>query len=168
MWVWAGWVIRPTLGAAFSLVHNFLARQPTPSRLAAWRTHFTRPESQGRPFHKTLSHVGQSFVVFEWCFVHAKQAIEQPKKAHNSYRLLKNIAGFGAQPDRLEAALQLLRAILAKPSDELRWSIQFKELAPVISLGLASGNPKIKRAAEECLNSILNLGCSDFLNLGKE
>lgn len=70
-------------------------------------------------------------------------------------------------PDRLEAMLQLLRLLLQKPSDELRWSIQFKDLAPVISLGLASDNLDIRRLAEGCKNLLLLMGFSDFLNLGK-
>ena len=68
-------------------------------------------------------------------------------------------------PNRLEYMLDLFKALLKKPSDELRWSIQFKDVAPTISLGLASDKPKIKKLAEECKNLLLLMGFSDFLNL---
>ncbi len=100
---------------------------------------------------------------FEWRFTHSKQAIERLKKAPNSYRLLKTICEFGAMPVRLDAMLQLLCALLKKPSDELRWSIQFKDIAPLISQGLASSSSK--RLAEECRDLLLKMGFSNFLNL---
>jgi hypothetical protein len=82
-----------------------------------------------------------------------------------AYHLLKAITEYGIVPDRLEPMLDLFKTVLKKPSDELRWSIQFKDLAPVISLGLASDKPSTKKFAEECKNGLLNMGFSDFLNL---
>ena len=105
---------------------------------------------------------------FEWRFTHAKQAIGRLKKAPRSYRLLKAITEFGVLPIRLEAMLQLFRALLQKPSDELRWAIQFKDIAPVISLGFASDNPNIRQLTEECRDLLLRMGLTDFLNLGNE
>ena len=106
---------------------------------------------------------------FEWRFTHAKQAIERLKKAPRSpYHLLKAISEFGIMPSRLNAMLEIFRALLKRQSDELRWSIQFKDVAPVISLGLANGNPTTKQLAEECRDLLLRIGFSDFLNLGKE
>jgi hypothetical protein len=102
---------------------------------------------------------------FEWRAEHAMKAIARLKRAPGSYHLLKAIPEFGVMPDRLGAMLQLLRALLKKPSEELRWSIQFKELAPVISLGLASVDSDVKRLAEECRDLLLKMGFSDFLNL---
>ena len=55
-----------------------------------------------------------------------------------------------------------------RPSDALRWSIQFKDLAPVVSLGLASENPKAKNLAKECKDLLLPMGLSEFLALGGE
>ncbi len=69
-------------------------------------------------------------------------------------------------PDRLESMLELFKALLKKPSDELRWSIQFKDVAPIISLGLASDKASIKKLAEECKDLLLKMGFSEFLNLG--
>jgi hypothetical protein len=81
---------------------------------------------------------------------------------------LKAITEFGVLQMRLEAMLQLFRALLQKPSDELRWAIQFKDLAPVISLGFASDNPNIRQLTEECRDLLLKMGLTDFLNLGNE
>ena len=105
---------------------------------------------------------------FEWRLTHAKLALERLKKAPQTYRLLKAITAFSVLPGRLEAMLELFRVLLKRPSDELRWSIQFKELAPVISLGLASENPNAKKLAKECKDLLLKMGFSDFLNLGNE
>lgn len=105
---------------------------------------------------------------FEWRFRHAKSSLERLKKAPRAYQLLKAISEFGAMPDRLESMLELLRSLLKRPSDELRWSIQFKDLAPVVSLGLASDEPSTKKLAEECKELLLRMGFTDFLNLGNE
>jgi hypothetical protein len=64
--------------------------------------------------------------------------------------------------------LELLRLLLKRPSDELRWSIQFKDLAPVISLGLTSDKPNTRKLAKGCKDLLLKTGFSDFLNLGNE
>lgn len=105
---------------------------------------------------------------FDWRFNHAKSALERLKKAPRAYRLLKAITEFSVLPGRLKAMLELLRALLKRQSDELKWSIQFKELAPVVSLGLASDKPTTKKLAEECKDLLLKMGFSDFRNLGNE
>jgi hypothetical protein len=102
---------------------------------------------------------------FEWRFKHAKLSIEQLRKAPRAYRLLKAIADFSNSSDRLESMLELLTALLKRPSDELRWSIQFKDLAPVVSVGVASENPNARKLASECKDLLLKMGFSDFLNL---
>ncbi len=102
---------------------------------------------------------------FEWRFTQAKSSLERLKKAPQAYRLLKAITEFSVLPGRLEPMLELFRTLLKRPSDELRWSIQFKELAPIISLGLASDKPTTKKLAKECKDLLLKMGFSDFLNL---
>jgi hypothetical protein len=105
---------------------------------------------------------------FEWRFKHAKSALKRLKKAPQAYRLIKAITEYSLVPDRLESMLDLFKALLKKPSDELRWSIQFKDLAPVISLGLASDKPSTKKLAGECKDLLLKMGFFDFLNLGND
>jgi len=102
---------------------------------------------------------------FEWRFNHAKSALKRLKKAPQAYRLMKAITEYSLVPDRLESMLDLFKALLKKPSDELRWSIQFKDLAPVISLGLACDKPSTKKLAGECKDLLLKMGFFDFLNL---
>jgi hypothetical protein len=102
---------------------------------------------------------------FEWRFSHAKLVLQQLRKAPRAYRLLEAIGEFSTRPNRLESMLELLKALLQRQSDELRWSIQPKELMPVISLGLASDKPTTKKLAEESKDLLLKMGFSDFLNL---
>jgi len=104
---------------------------------------------------------------FEWRFNHAMQAIGLLEKAPRSYDLLKAISRFGVMPERLEAMLQLLDALLKKKSDELRWWLHFKDLGPVISLGLASGSANTRSLAKACKDVLLKMGFSDFLEVGK-
>ena len=104
---------------------------------------------------------------FEWRFTHAMQAIEKLKKAPHSRRLLQTISDLGGQDDHLGAALQILRAVLAKPSDGLRLSIQFGELGPVIARGLASGDRDTEHYAAESRDLLLKLGFFEFLEIGK-
>lgn len=102
---------------------------------------------------------------FEWRFTHAKLALRRLKRAPRAYRLLETIVEFGKQPDRLEPMLELLKILLLRPSDELRWSIQPEKLKPIISSGLASDKSTTKKLAEECKDLILKMGFSDFLDL---
>src|SRR5438309_10655916 len=60
---------------------------------------------------------------FEWRFNQAKSALELVKKVPQAYRLLKAISEFSLLPGRLEPVLELLRALLKRPTDQLRWSI---------------------------------------------
>jgi len=71
-----------------------------------------------------------------------EQAIVR-EKGRSSNRLMKLLSILAVSPATFRGALKLLRAILGKPSDELRWSIQFKELSPIVSAGLISGNLKL-------------------------
>jgi len=65
----------------------------------------------------------------------------------------------------LREGLQILAALLKKPSDELRWTIQAKELRPIISTGIQSGDTATKNVAEEVQDLLLNLGFFEFLEL---
>jgi hypothetical protein len=105
---------------------------------------------------------------FEWRLSNAKRAIERLKTAPSSYKLLRTLAEMGVQADRLYPALQILVALLRKPSEELRWSIHFKDLSGPMGAGLSSADPKIRKTAEECLDLLLKLGISDFLSLVNE
>jgi hypothetical protein len=61
--------------------------------------------------------------------------------------------------------LELFWALLKLPGDELHWSIQPKEVKPIILSGLASGQSNTVKLAEECRDSLLKLGFYDFLNM---
>jgi hypothetical protein len=100
-----------------------------------------------------------------WRLAHAKSALQRLQKAPQAYRLLKTISAFGAVPNRLEGSLELLRTLLSKPGNEVRWSIQFQDLGPVLSSGFASGSSEIRRLAKECQDMLLKRGFSDFLSL---
>jgi hypothetical protein len=96
------------------------------------------------------------------------KVIAQLGKSPESFHLLETIAEWAVQPERQEAALQLLQALLSRPSDQLRWAIQYKELSPAISLGLTSQNTNIKVLAESCRDLLLKMGFFEFLERGKE
>ena len=103
---------------------------------------------------------------FEWRFNQAKSSIDAMKKAPEAFRLLEVVTEFANKSERLEPMLKLLKALLRRSSDELRWSIQFKNLAPMISSGLSSSAPTTKRLAEECRDMLLRLNFFGFLTLG--
>jgi hypothetical protein len=104
---------------------------------------------------------------FEWRFKYAMAALGHLKKAPQFFQLQESIIAFSEQSDRLDQALQILLAVLIKPSDELRWSIQAKQLSPVLSKGLASPNPSTRQRAEEARDLLLKLGFFEFLNADK-
>jgi hypothetical protein len=95
---------------------------------------------------------------FEWRIANIKNVLDQLPKTPEAIHLFEAIYKYGMQAERLEFILQLLRLMLAKPSDQLRWSIQSEKLRPVISLGLASETPNTKKLAEECKDLLLRNG----------
>lgn len=101
-----------------------------------------------------------------WRVEAVKEALRLLAKVPRSYHLLRAITEFGILPERNEAMLSLLLILLQKPSDELRWSMQFKDLAPVIEKGLASDNPQVRRLAESCKDLLLRMGLNEFLEVG--
>jgi hypothetical protein len=104
---------------------------------------------------------------FPWRFDQAMKAIALLPQAPRSHYLLESIIELGKRPERLNSALQILSALLAKPSDELRWSIEPKKMAPILSLGLASTAANTRVWAEEARDRLLKLGFFDLLEVGK-
>jgi hypothetical protein len=104
---------------------------------------------------------------FSWRLEQAMKAIGLLPRAPRSHYLLESIVQLGKQPDRLMGVLEILSALIGKPSDELRWSVQPKELAPVISSGLGSKDAKTRSLAEKARDGLLKLGFFDFLDVGK-
>jgi hypothetical protein len=105
---------------------------------------------------------------FEWRVSQVNRVIAQLEKSPESFHLLEAITKYAVQPERQEASLQLLQALLSRPSDQLRWAIQYKELSPAIFLGLTSQNANIKVLAESCRDLLLKMGFFEFLELGQE
>jgi predicted HicB family RNase H-like nuclease len=103
---------------------------------------------------------------FMWRFNYTKLALEKLEKAPRAYGLLKTIIEFSTKPERLESMLDLLHALLKRPNDELRWSIQPKEITPMIRSGLASNRPTTVKLARGCKDLLLRFGFSDFLKVG--
>jgi hypothetical protein len=103
---------------------------------------------------------------FDWRFEYGKKALNLLKKAREWYGLLKTISKWGERAERLKSTLDLFHAILTKPSENLRWSIQVKEFSPIISKGLLSEDTDIKKIAEQCREELLKLGLFDFLEIG--
>jgi hypothetical protein len=95
------------------------------------------------------------------------KAITLLQQSPSSYYLLESITELGKQPERLGSALQILSALLAKPSDELRWSIQPQNLTPILSLGFASADADTQRRAEDARDKLLKLGFFELLEIGK-
>lgn len=102
---------------------------------------------------------------FGWRVERTIQMLQQLDKTPEVYHLFEAIYQFGVQKDRVHAVLQLLRIMLSKPSDQLRWAIQSGELMPVIALGLASQELAVKKLAEECRDMLLKMNFSEFLDI---
>jgi hypothetical protein len=103
---------------------------------------------------------------FDWRFEYGKKALNLLEKSREWYGLLKTIAKWAERAERLKSALDLFHAILTKPSENLRWSIQVKEFGPIISKGLSSDDLDIRKIAEQCRDELLKLGLFDFLEIG--
>ena len=78
----------PTLNIADFLVHNFLPRQPTPSRLAAWHR-FTRPIIRTAPF--TTVHGSKPVSRLRLCILRTS-SFERPRRGvHTEFLKEKGI-----------------------------------------------------------------------------
>jgi hypothetical protein len=73
-----------------------------------------------------------------------------------------------AKPERLSEALQILAVVLSKPGDKIRWSIQPKQISPLLTRGFDSPDPQIRALATTCQDSLLKMGFFDFLNIGNK
>ncbi|MDR3564468.1 MAG: hypothetical protein P4N59_23960 [Negativicutes bacterium] len=104
----------------------------------------------------------------DWRLSNAEEAIRLISKSPQPYGLIRTIVRFGQKPELLAAGIKLFHAILAKPGDELRWSVNYKELGPVLSSGLKSNVEAVRRCSKECLDRVLLLGCSDFAQLASD
>jgi hypothetical protein len=101
----------------------------------------------------------------DWRLSKAEEAIRFVSKTPQPYELMRTIVRFGQSPELLGAGMKLFHAILAKPGDELRWSVNYNELGPVLSVGLKSPDDEVRRCSKVCLDRVLLLGCSDFAQL---
>jgi len=104
---------------------------------------------------------------FQWRHERALKAIELLPKSPRSHFLIDAVEEIAEDKTRLCESLQILRALLKKPSDELRWAIQAKKLKPMVSTGLQSDDAETKNVAEEVQDLLLQLGFFEFLELSK-
>jgi len=63
---------------------------------------------------------------------------------------------------RLIASLEILAAILKRPDDQLRWSIQDRKLREILNRGLNNGDATIRAQAEVCRDLLLELQASSL------
>ncbi len=103
----------------------------------------------------------------DWRFTKAMEAIRRLPKAPRAFDLLAALLKLGSEPEYLESALRLLSALLAKSSNELRWSIRAKGLNSLLMQGFASRSPTVQRLAEECRDQLLREGFFEFLEVGQ-
>jgi hypothetical protein len=103
---------------------------------------------------------------FDWRFEYGKNALNLLKRPPEWYSLLKTISKWAESAEHLKPALDLFHAILTKPSENLRWSVQVKEFGPIISKGLSSEDVDMREIAEQCRDELLRLGLFDFLDIG--
>ena len=94
------------------------------------------------------------------------QAISNVKKVSDVLNLLNFLYEWNDKyPERLSATFQILEAILTRPSDQLRWSIQDKKIRPLLARGFKSADDTIQIQAEKCRDLLLKLCFFDFLDL---
>lgn len=103
---------------------------------------------------------------FDWRFEYGKKALNLLKKSREWYGLLKTISKWAESAEHLKSALEIFHVILKKPSENLRWSVQYKEFGPIISKGISSEDMDIRKIAEQCREELLKLGLFDFLEIG--
>jgi hypothetical protein len=102
-----------------------------------------------------------------WRVEQTMKAIALLPQAPAAYTLLESITQLGQKPERLSSMLRILLALLEKPSEELRWSIEPTKLAPILTLGFASADSSTRLQAEGVRDRLLQLKFFDFLEVGK-
>jgi hypothetical protein len=106
---------------------------------------------------------------FEWRMEVASAALELISNPRWSFQLLDTLEQWSEQsnekPERVAAGIHLLASLTSKLSDELRWSIQTKRLAPILQKGLVHGSPGVQAEANQIIDNLLQHGFFEFLDL---
>ena len=102
---------------------------------------------------------------FEWRVSHLLQAIDSLDKAPRSFSLLDQLKDYSAVPDRLDRVVEVFHRLLARPSDELRWSYQAAVVRTLLERGFAAANPATRRLTLEAQERLLGQGLFDSLDV---
>ena len=102
---------------------------------------------------------------FEWRVAHVLKAIDCLDKAPQSHSLLDQLGEYSAAPDRLNLVVEVFHRLLAKPSDELRWSYRATVVKNLLERGFASPNPATRRLTLEAQERLLGQGLFDYLDV---
>ncbi len=102
---------------------------------------------------------------FEWRAARLLEAIECLDKAPRSFSLLDRLKDDSAAPERLDRVVEIFHRLLAKPSDELRWSYQTGVMRTLLERGFASPNPTTRSLTLEAQEQLLSQGLFEYLDV---
>lgn len=105
---------------------------------------------------------------FDWRHDQILRAIKFLQKAPVAGFTIKTLEKISSQPERLHASLEILKALMSKDSQELRWNYQAEYLKPILLRGIKSENAATKKLGEESREILLRQGQFEYLDLGSE
>lgn len=103
----------------------------------------------------------------EWRVRRVINALDLLTSGPRSYGLVKYIGEQHDKPERLQYMLQVLQALVRRPSDEVRWAMQEREVRPILERAFESQIPEVRIQAETTLELLLRQGFLTFLDIGK-
>ncbi len=104
---------------------------------------------------------------FDWRVRQVISALNLLTSGPRPYRLVRYIGEQGSNPERLLPLLQLLEALVRQMNDEVRWSLQEKEIRPLLERAFESDVPEVRKQAEATLEVMLKQGLLSFLDVGR-
>jgi hypothetical protein len=103
---------------------------------------------------------------FHWRLRNLNEALSWASAGPRPDRLVEFIAEQSENPERLRPMLDLVRTLIDKPSDELKWSLQEDKIRPLLERGLRSDNVEVRDAAESAQEKLLRQGFLSLLDVG--
>jgi hypothetical protein len=102
---------------------------------------------------------------FGWRVDRVIRSIRRLEKGPSGYNLIETLDKFTSDGQRTDESIMILRELLAKTSDELRWSYHSEHLKPLLKRGLDSKSQETRRLAEEAQEMLLRQGFFEYLDL---
>jgi AcrR family transcriptional regulator len=105
---------------------------------------------------------------FEWRLKYVLQAIHLLDQAPHAAYSMRTLEEFSSNPERLNACLQVLEALLTREREIVSWTYSEIEMKPILSRGIHSQEDSTRDRAKRIQELLLRNGLFSYLDLSEE